>query len=392
MNFNLKVVFISNFFNHHQQPFSMAMDELTNGNYRFIAMSQMSDARKKMGWELDSVPSFVIQYSDNEKQCNELIFNADVVICACGYEQYVKTRLVAKKLVFMYSERWHKQGFSLLKLIKHIPVNFMKYNRFKNCYMLCSSSFTAYDCSKSLSFLNKCYKWGYFPEFVPDDNINRKMELKHSDQTTILFVSRLIEWKHPELPLKVIKQLGYEGIDCHLTMIGNGPMKPSLMLYIYENNLQNNVTFIDAVSPQKVREYMDQSQIFLFTSDKNEGWGAVLNEAMNSACAVVSSSAIGSTSFLLKDQKNGYIYQDGDFSDLYAKTKALILDRLKRERLGIDAYKTISTQWNAQEAAKRFIRLSTNILNGEHRFLFADGPCSKAYIQKDSWYKNKGKG
>ena len=46
-------------------------------------------------------------------------------------QKYIKNRLKAKKLVFIYSERWHKNGFNPLKLIKHIPVNFFKYNRFK---------------------------------------------------------------------------------------------------------------------------------------------------------------------------------------------------------------------------------------------------------------------
>ena len=49
---------------------------------------------------------------------------------------------------------------------------------------------------------------------------------------------------------------------------------------------------------------MEKSEIFLFTSDKGEGWGAVLNESMNSACAVVASHAIGSVPFLLKDGEN----------------------------------------------------------------------------------------
>jgi hypothetical protein len=34
--------------------------------------------------------------------------------------------------------------------------------------------------------------------------------------------------------------------------------------------------------PEEVRVHMEQSNIYLFTSDFGEGWGAVLNEAMNS--------------------------------------------------------------------------------------------------------------
>lgn len=47
----------------------------------------------------------------------------------------------------------------------------------------------------------------------------------------------------------------------------------------------------------EVRSYMEKADIYLFTSDFNEGWGAVLNESMNSGCAVVASHAIGSVPF-----------------------------------------------------------------------------------------------
>ena len=93
---------------------------------------------------------------------------------------------------------------------------------------------------------------------------------------------------------------------------------------IKKYHLQNCVSLCGSLSPEKVREYMVKSQIFLFTSDYNEGWGAVLNEAMNSACAVIASHAIGSVPFLINNKKNGLIYQNGQMEDLYRKVKVLL--------------------------------------------------------------------
>ena len=42
-----------------------------------------------------------------------------------------------------------------------------------------------------------------------------------------------------------------------------------------------------ALKPADVRKEMERADIFLFTSDYKEGWGAVLNEAMNARCAIV---------------------------------------------------------------------------------------------------------
>ena len=100
-------------------------------------------------------------------------------------------------------------------------------------------------------------------------------------------------------------------------------MEVKLSKMIIDEGLSNNVKILGSMSPEKVREYMEQSEIFLFTSDREEGWGAVLNEAMNSACAVVASDAAGSTNFLVVDGENGFLYKSGDIDDLYYKVKLL---------------------------------------------------------------------
>ena len=131
---------------------------------------------------------------------------------------------------------------------------------------------------------------------------------------------------------------------------------------------------------------MNRSNIFLFTSDSHEGWGAVMNESMGSACAVVASSEIGSVPFLVKDGQNGRIYRGGDFNDLYNKVKTLCMDQALRERIGTEAYLTIAETWNAEIAAKRFLELVEDINNKGSSDRYLDGPCSKAAILKDGWY------
>ena len=125
--------------------------------------------------------------------------------------------------------------------------------------------------------------------------------------------------------------------------------------------------------------------IFLFTSDRNEGWGAVLNEAMNSGCAVVASHAIGSVPFLIDNGKNGLIYRSGEIQDLYEKVKYLIENWNKAEEIGKNAYGTLVGLWNAEIAAERFKRLVQEIKAGNTTDLFEDGPCSNAAVFKGGW-------
>lgn len=127
--------------------------------------------------------------------------------------------------------------------------------------------------------------------------------------------------------------------------------------------------------------------IYLFTSDRNEGWGAVLNESMKSGCAVVASHAIGAVPYLMKHRQNGLIYKSGDVDGLYKKVKYLLDNPGEQERLGCAAYETITGLWNEEVAAQRLVILSEHLLSGEkHPDLFEDGPCSRAVIVKDEWF------
>ena len=56
-------------------------------------------------------------------------------------------------------------------------------------------------------------------------------------------------------------------------------------------------------------------------------------------------------------------------------------------RMGKAAYKTITEQWNAKNAAARFIKLAQAITEGEPApDIFADGVCSKAKVLKSDWH------
>ena len=122
---------------------------------------------------------------------------------------------------------------------------------------------------------------------------------------------------------------------------------------------------------------MEESEIFLFTSDRNEGWGAVLNEAMNAGCGVIANSSAGATPYLICDGFNGYCYSDQEEEQLYQRLKSLLLDRESCNRLGKNAYETIQNQWNAGVAASRLLELIDTLLAGEKRFeRYTEGPCS----------------
>lgn len=145
---------------------------------------------------------------------------------------------------------------------------------------------------------------------------------------------------------------------------------------IESSHLESIVHLLGAMLSQKVREYMAISEIF-FTSDKNEGLGAVLNESMNSACAVVANDEIGSVPSLISCGMNGLTYHKGSADELYMKTKMLLDDPKMRNNISQNAYKTIVDVWNADVAANRLMMLCKTLKNHESNYC-PDGPCSLA--------------
>ena len=127
------VVFISNFFNHHQKPFSDAMYDRLGDGYMFIQTCQMSNERKRLGWGIEEYPEYVVNekmLNDNLVKYMKIIDDADVVIIGSAPDGFIEERKKKNKLIFRYSERHLKKGLELCKY----PVRFYKCHK-NNLYL-----------------------------------------------------------------------------------------------------------------------------------------------------------------------------------------------------------------------------------------------------------------
>lgn len=383
----MKIAFVSNFYNHHQKPVSDELYSMLGDGYHFIETEKISEERLNMGWGRDEKPTYVLQnYTDQtaKENCQRIIDEADVVITGSAPRSLLKTRLKNKKLTFYYAERIYKIKPPAYKYPVHFLKNLKNIICYKNLYILCASAYTSADYAKVFTFKNKAYKWGYFTAVKEYEDVDALIDEKTPN--SILWTARFIDWKHPEHAVEIAKRLKKDGYDFKLNMIGNGELEEQIKELIEKESLSDCVEMLGSMRPEEVREYMEKSEIFIFTSDRNEGWGAVLNESMNSACAVVANSAIGSVPFLMKDGENGYMYKDVD--GLYNKVKKLLDNAEERKRLSKNAYKTMIEEYNPKNAAKRLLSLCERMLEGEYKpFPFAEGICSKAEELKDNWYK-----
>lgn len=371
----MKIVFVSNFLNHHQIPiceeFLAKSDE-----FYFIA----TDNGSNQGYQITEVRSYVIDYRIDKNRAEKEIVSADAVIFGACPDSLVELRMKENKLSFIYSERIFKKG--ILRCLR--PRNFrMLKSRYlnhkdKNLYVLAASAFLPYDLSVFRFNISKIFKWGYFPECEISGDFEK-------EPSTILYAGRLLKLKHVETVIETARLLKRDGCDFKVNIVGDGPRKEQLVALKNKYKLDDFVEFLGSKTHSEVLEIMQRSSIYMFTSDFNEGWGAVLNESMSNGCAVVASSAIGSVPFLITHNENGMVYKYGNNKNAYKAVKELLTDNQKAIVLGAKAKETIAC-YDYKTAVERF-------LNGVNEFYDSNKitPCdsgvfSSVGILKNNWF------
>lgn len=378
----MKIVFLSNFLNHHQTALSDTLWRKTGGEYLFVETGRMPVERKALGYP-DARRAYAVGLKGNETIILQKLREADVVIAGSAPEWLIRERIKSGKLLFRYLERPLKNGPEPMKYLPRLIRWHWRNPPGKPIYLLCASAYTAGDHAKFGLFRGRAFRWGYFPEWKEYD---AQTLLSSKDATEIVWCGRFLKLKHPEDTLTAARKLKNEGYDFQLKLIGAGEMEEQLRQMVRDLGLEDCVEFLGARKPEEVRSAMEHAGIYLFTSDRREGWGVVLNEAMNSGCAVIASHAIGSVPFLVKDGENGLVYPSGNVEMLCEKVKYLLEKTEEQKRLGRAAYETIRATWNGEVAADRLIALSESLLAGEDPGLFDNGPCSRAEEIKESWF------
>lgn len=372
----MNVVFVSNFLNHHQIPLCENLKKSCE-DFRFIA----TESGGSQGYQTSSLGDYLIDYKKERERCENLILTADAVIFGSCPDQLIKLRMDKNKLSFLYSERFFKRGTwrrFIPRTKNHIMQRVAGYKD-KNMFVLCASAYLPYDLSFFGFPQEKMLKWGYFPAVKNYERIDEVLAEK--EKNSILWVGRFLDWKHPEIPVKIAKKLKRNGYDFNLKLIGDGQEFEKIKKLIDKYDLNGNVSLLGSKSPEEVRLYMEKSQIFLFTSNKKEGWGAVLNEGMNSACAAVANGAAGSSRYLIENEKNGLIY-GGDFLSAYLCVEKLLNDVKTSNELAKNAYSGLTDLWNANTACERFLKVCETLLNGEKIEFYQSGPCSAVKVIK----------
>ncbi len=384
----MKITMISNYINHHQIPFSNALYEMIGEDYHFIQTEPMEEERIQMGWgvEAERIP-YVLFLDKQLELCKRLIDESDILLVGwMEREDLIAKRLSSNKLTIRISERLYREGQWKAISPKGLLRKYKEHTSHRKhpVYLLCAGAYVASDFSIVKAYPKKMYRFGYFPEFKQFTKEALKQmhvwgEKKNQKEIQIVWAGRFIPLKHPEFAVKLVESLKKQGYRIHLHMVGGGELEGELKQSVKRKNLQQEITFYGFLKPEQVRGIMEKCHIHLFTSNFLEGWGAVVNEGMNSGCVEVANVEVGAAPFLIQHGVNGLVYKDGSYEDMEKQVKFLLDNPKKAEELGLAAYETMANEWNAEEAAKRLLAFYEEWKQGEIH-LPKSGPFSEAPV------------
>ena len=379
----MQIIIVSNFVNHYYAPLADSLYQLTHGDFYFIEVQPLPESFKKGGFSVYDKPYIIRAWESKEAQerAFQLAETADVMYAGGGkfILPYERRRLRLNKFTIECAERILKRGkinmISPTNILSQLNYHLLFYN--KPIYKLCISGYTANDMYFQHAFKDRCYKFGYFPA-TPELNVAQVMEQKSKGKRVkIVWCARFIKWKHPELAVLLAEKLRDANYDFEINMIGGGELHDSTRELIEQKHLTDYVHLLGNFPNEEVVKMMQEHDIFLFTSDKREGWGVVLNETMGRLCCPVASHLIGAVPFLLNNKQNGMVFESENIQSMFECVKFLIENPEQRRKMAMAAYETVSTTWSPTEAAKRLYAFCGAKLAGKE-IEYAEGPLSKA--------------
>ncbi|MER9052102.1 glycosyltransferase family 4 protein [Mesorhizobium sp. M0923] len=166
------------------------------------------------------------------------------------------------------------------------------------------------------------------------------------DRPVVVFASKLIRRKGPQIVLEAVHKLNREGSDVELVVVGTGEMEAELRLQA--NTFAHlRVTFTGFVNQSELPSLLACCDVLAFPT-KDEPWGLIVNEAMAAGLPVVVGDDAGCVPDLVKDGVNGFVVRPDDVEALKVALAKIVNDpKLKNEMA--EASARIIERWTFSE-------------------------------------------
>lgn len=149
------------------------------------------------------------------------------------------------------------------------------------------------------------------PKTYAQNLVNIELVASQLHRPTFIFVGAAIPRKglHELLQACSILQVqGYQ--DYTLLIVGDGPQRQELELFVKNHNLENQIKWMGVVQYEQMKAYYQVADVFVFPT-LEDVWGMVAVEAMMFGKPILCSKWGGAVE-LMVDGENGYVFDPHD--------------------------------------------------------------------------------
>lgn len=158
----------------------------------------------------------------------------------------------------------------------------------------------------------------------------------------ILCIGRLVPAKGQHVLLNACKRLRDRGVAFHLTLVGGGPDRDSLVGDAHRLGIADAVTFTGPVGQDEIHAYYNRADVFALASFA-EGLPVVLMEAMGKGIPCVTTAITGHPE-LIDNGENGFLVAASDIEGLAGRLETLLTSPELRSQMGQKARKKVLAQ------------------------------------------------
>lgn len=354
----MKFIFWQNIISIHQSSFLRNLAEKFQVD--LIVSHQLDDSRRKQGWPIPNLGKVNISIAPDENALKTII-NTDSIHIFSGISAFpfvysnFKKEIKKGSTVGVILEPFDDNGFlGLIRKFKYILLR-IRYGSSIN--FILTTGEKGRICYESVGFGKKnIFDWGYFVEnykFLNKNNLNQKTRYK----TNVLFVGEINANKNVLSLIDKCKDFLTE--HKQLCIVGHGSLSKILKEKIKDTQ---TITYLGNIPNQKVMQLMQFYDLLVLPS-LYDGWGAVVNEALQAGMQVIASENCGA-SVLLDGKSRGEVFSfDGknDFEHVLSKW-------LKKDPLTMEKRMQIAN-WSAEhisgEVAASYFEAVINFTLGD---------------------------
>ena len=365
----MRVVLYTNILSPHQLPLAREIVRLVGEDeFRYIYTQKMGGGRKSRGWNDAQDDKWIMDVSDKPDLARSWLEMSEVILSGIRDLDLFERREKRGLRTFYMSERWFKPPLGCFRLLHwryfimcrrfcrllntarrftYLPIGIHAANDMirvcgwlvgnRNSTGIESRSDAVHLPCEAIEGFPNMRLWGYF---VESSSVTMSRPQTLGRVLRILWVGRLLKWKRIDTIIRAVASMNGVSLDIY----GLGPEENRLR--VLSKRLNACVQFHPPIPIDEVRGLMHSHDVYVLSSNAQEGWGAVVSEALEEGMCVLGTRQGGASSTLLP---NSHIFDAGDHKELIGLLRKIADGQISASGIGC---------WTAAYAAKRFMEVS----------------------------------